>query len=220
MLLTMAVLVGMCSSGFAMQMMDWGWIQQKADHGDVEAMLTLAQQSKDPNQAETWYRRAANSGSSVAEFWMGQQYLPDGRFGDDVSQATQWFTQAANQGYYPAKEALSKLQGTQPTNPWDHIRGVPMGGGEPVDRADRLEMMAERGDVEAMYELGMMLFNGGAGSNHDERAAFVWFQKSANRGNSRAMHQLAQMYGRGIGVHMDINQARHWDMEARRHGGY
>ncbi len=220
MLLAVVLLVGVCSSGFAMQVMDWRWIEEKANHGDVEAMLTLAQQAQNPQLAEPWYRRAANANNPIAEFWMGQQYLPAGMFGDNRQQATDWFNRAALQGYYPAQEALSRINNTQPPHPWDHMRGIPMGGGEHPRREDRLERMAERGDVEAMYQLGMMLFNGGIGGRHDERAAFVWIQKAANRGNTQAMHQLATMYGRGIGVRQDLNLARHWDMEAHRYGGY
>ncbi len=217
MLLAVALLVCVSTSGFAMQMMDWNWIEQKAEHGDVAAMLTLAHQIQDQNQAAQWYRRAADQNNPEAEYWMGKQYM-GGNFGTNREEAIKWLSRAAMQGYPDAQQAMAELNAAEynPNNPGGTVMGVPNIGRDPMER---LLHMAERGDVEAMFRLGQKLFNGGAGSGHDERAAFMWFQKAANAGYTPAMHQLAQMYGRGIGVRQDTNKARYWDMMADRHGG-
>ncbi len=216
MVLAVALLVCVSTSGFAMQMMDWNWIQQKANQGDVEAIMTMAHATSNPAEAMEWYDKAAQRGNAEAAYWMGMQFLPGGSRGQDMAVATSWLEKAANEGYGPAREELQRLNPRQfdPNNSGGMVGGLP-GGRDPMER---LMYMAERGDVEAMFRLGQKLFNGGAGSGHDERAAFMWFQKAANAGYTPAMHQLAQMYGRGIGVRQDVSKARYWDMMADRHG--
>jgi len=60
---------------------------------------------------------------------------------------------------------------------------------------------AERGDVVAQYNLGMM-YADGRGVAQDDAQALTWFRKAADQGNAGAQDKLGFMYvnGRGRGA--------------------
>jgi TPR repeat protein len=69
--------------------------------------------------------------------------------------------------------------------------------------------LAELGDVEAQYNLGVM-FDEGAGVEQDLSAAATWFRKAAEQGFVDAQTNLGIMYYHGQGVRRDVAEAAHW----------
>lgn len=72
---------------------------------------------------------------------------------------------------------------------------------------------AAKGDAEAMYNLGMCYLRGN-GVPRDKRVATQWFEKSANKGNTKAMTRL------GIICNDDnrISEAIQWHEKATKKG--
>lgn len=65
--------------------------------------------AKDPSQAVSWFRRAADLGDAEGQAWLGWAY----RFGmgvaPDRTAAVYWLTKAAEQGFYPAQIDLGEI---------------------------------------------------------------------------------------------------------------
>src|SRR5436190_21100537 len=60
--------------------------------------------------------------------------------------------------------------------------------------------LANKGDAEAQYHVGMM-YNNGIGTQQDSRQAFAWFQKSAASDDPLGAYKLGCYYdGQGAGI--------------------
>jgi TPR repeat protein len=77
--------------------------------------------------------------------------------------------------------------------------------------------LAELGDVEAQYNLGVM-YDEGAGVEQDFAAAAAWYRKSAEQGFVDAQTNLGLMYYNGQGVARDHNEAARWFSKAASQG--
>jgi TPR repeat protein len=77
--------------------------------------------------------------------------------------------------------------------------------------------LAELGDVEAQYNLGVM-FDEGAGVAQDFAAAAAWYRKAAEQGFVDAQSNLGIMYYHGQGVDRDVAEAAHWFRRAASQG--
>jgi len=69
--------------------------------------------------------------------------------------------------------------------------------------------LAELGDAEAQYNLGVM-YDQGAGRPRDLAAAASWYRKAAEQGFMDAQTNLGIMYLDGLGVERDPLAAAHW----------
>jgi localization factor PodJL len=84
-------------------------------------------------------------------------------------------------------------------------------------------LAAEAGEVKAMHNLGVYLFEG-EGGPADATAAAVWFRRAAEAGLVESQYNLGLLYQSGSGVARDAGQARQWftraaargDVDARR----
>ena len=77
--------------------------------------------------------------------------------------------------------------------------------------------LAELGDAEAQYNLGVM-YDEGAGRARDLAMAAQWYEKAAEQGLVDAQTNLGLMYMAGQGVSRNIDQARHWLERAAKQG--
>jgi hypothetical protein len=69
--------------------------------------------------------------------------------------------------------------------------------------------LAELGDAEAQYNLGVM-FDEGASVDQDLGKAAAWYRKAAEQGFMDAQANLGMMYYRGEGVASDSTEATKW----------
>lgn len=69
--------------------------------------------------------------------------------------------------------------------------------------------LAANGQVDAQYNLGMVLLHGD-GIAQDHAKAMEWFRRAAEQGDKHAQFQLGGMYQRGEGVAADPQQAHRW----------
>src|SRR4029453_7482919 len=69
-----------------------------------------------------------------------------------------------------------------------------------ADTFNAMVALANKGDAEAQYHVGMM-YNNGIGTERDLRRAFEWFQKSAASNDPLGASNLGCYYdGQGAGI--------------------
>ena len=69
--------------------------------------------------------------------------------------------------------------------------------------------LADQGNVDAQYKLGVMFANG-EGVKQDYVQAVKWFRLAADHGHAGGQFNLGFMYGTGLGVPQDDVQAVKW----------
>ena len=69
--------------------------------------------------------------------------------------------------------------------------------------------LAEQGNVDAQYNLGLM-YAKGKGVTQDYKEAVKWYLIAAEQGYAGAQHNLGNMYARGEGVTQDEVIAHMW----------
>lgn len=80
----------------------------------------------------------------------------------------------------------------------------------PTSYCEELVTLAENGNEEAEYKLGMCYYGDGLGVSQDYSKALKWFTRAAEHGNADAALCLVVMYGEGKGVSKDISTAIKW----------
>ncbi len=83
--------------------------------------------------------------------------------------------------------------------------------------AKELRPLAERGDAEAQYRVGLM-HEFGKGFPQDKAQGIAWFRKAAAQGHSAAQQELGVIYSTGDGVAQDDAQAAAWFRKAADQG--
>src|ERR1700709_2201179 len=69
-----------------------------------------------------------------------------------------------------------------------------------ADTFNAMMALANKGNAEAQYHVGMM-HNNGIGTQQDPRQAFEWFQKSTASGDPLGAYKLGCYYdGQGVGI--------------------
>ncbi len=74
----------------------------------------------------------------------------------------------------------------------------------------KLIQLANQGDVEAQYFLGVAYDLGVEGVPQDDVQAVKWYRLAADQGYAEAQSKLGLMYQRGQGVPQDYVQAHMW----------
>lgn len=77
--------------------------------------------------------------------------------------------------------------------------------------------LAEGGDREAQYRLGMM-YQDGRGVSFDMVQAAHWQKRAGEAGHGRAQYLLGNMYATGAGVEEDALEAFRWYLRAAESG--
>lgn len=77
--------------------------------------------------------------------------------------------------------------------------------------------IAEKGDANAQYNLGLM-YARGQGLSRDYAEAAKWYRKAAEQGNTNAQYNLGVMYANGEGVPQDQSAALNWFKKAAEQG--
>jgi len=81
--------------------------------------------------------------------------------------------------------------------------------GDYVGAAKEWRPLAEQGDPEAQYNLGLLYLDG-HGVPQSSAEAANWFRRAAEQDYTQAQHNLGAMYGSGQGVKRDYVQAYKW----------
>ena len=81
----------------------------------------------------------------------------------------------------------------------------------------KLNRLAEQGNAEAQYRLGLM-YDMGEDIDQDYGKAFEWYEKSANQGLASSQSKLGSMYRYGKGVEVNHAKASEWYWKAYEQG--
>jgi len=148
-----------------------------------------------------WYTRAAQQGSMLAQYWLGEIYF-SGISNDGVSDypaAKKWFTLAAQQGQGLAQLRLAYL------NAEAHYKGLKTNYRE----AEKwFTKAAEQNAGDAQFRLGNFYHN--YKNPREPKKAVYWLTRAAEGGNRLAMFDLCQMINKGEGTPKDPAQALVW----------
>jgi uncharacterized protein len=79
--------------------------------------------------------------------------------------------------------------------------------------------LAELGDAEAQFNLGVM-YDEGAGLDQDYAIAARWYRKAADQGFVDAQTNLGMMYYEGQGIPRDLAAAAEWFRRAASQGDH
>jgi TPR repeat protein len=74
---------------------------------------------------------------------------------------------------------------------------------------EKFKAVAEHGNAEAQFNLGVM-YRQGQGVAQDDKQAVEWWTKAAEQGHTEAQDNLGLRYARGQGVPQDWVQAYKW----------
>lgn len=217
-----------CAQSFGAK--DWstalGLCTRDAQAGDNSAQRSLGVMymqgngvSRDPAQAFTWFKKAADGGNRDAAYQLALMYESGRGVPRDATQATAWYRKAALLGDVDAevKVGMAYENGTgvdasmdqgvlwyrkaaEEGSAWAQNRlGWLYGMGKGVTRDDTQAMRyfrqaADQGDPQAEFNVGFMYANG-RGATRDDAQAVTWYRKAAAQGYADAQKELKQ---RGI----------------------
>jgi TPR repeat protein/DNA-binding XRE family transcriptional regulator len=142
-----------------------------ARRGDPRAMYELAQlfrKNGRPDEAERWFRRAAEAGHPGALFNLGNLAYEDRRH----REAEHWLTEAADAGHPIAPYVLAKLLRIE----------------HPQLAEQWLRRAADAGNRDAMYDLWLL-----HKEDPDPGQAEQWLRRAANYGHRRALSDLSDL---------------------------
>ncbi len=128
----------------------------------------------DDEQAELWFRRAAETGHDFSQYALGKLLQSQKR----MEEAMSWYKKAAAQGNTWAAYRLGKL----------YLEGTDV----PKDTAKAVEYLtnaAQEGNQYAQYTLGKLYLTG-EDVARDQAQSYRWFWASASQGNEYAQFFL------------------------------
>ena len=87
----------------------------------------------------------------------------------------------------------------------------------PAKSFEELRKLADAGDAEAQWQMGLRYHNGD-GVPHDDAQAMQWFLRAAEQGHVTAQATLGAYYWAGRGVPEDLSKAYFWSAIANARG--
>ncbi|KAJ3681662.1 hypothetical protein LUZ60_014235 [Juncus effusus] len=115
----------------------------------------------------------------------------------------------------PVVETVRLHSGTE-----ENRKALRKSRGEDDEDFQITEYQAVRGNGVAMYNLGFLYYYGLRGLRRDHSKARHWFLKSVEKGDTRALELLGEIYARGAGVERNYTKAFEWLSLAAREGYY
>jgi uncharacterized protein len=151
--------------------------------------------NKQPAEAVSAYRKAADKGSTSAMVELGVMFGTGAGVPKDEAQASKLFERAAEAGNPRGVTNLAAISRT---------------GGAPTDPVKSRAMLmraAEKNSAEAQYQLGLM-FADGVGGPQDDVAARSLFEKAAAQDHPGALERMGEFAQSGRGGPQDSTAAK------------
>jgi hypothetical protein len=86
-----------------------------------------------------------------------------------------------------------------------------------ADPIQELKGKADKGNAQAMFELGLR-YHKGDGVEKDDKAALEWHQKAAAKDHTKSEVQLGYLHAHGFGTKLDFVEAAKWYRKAAAKG--
>jgi len=154
---------------------------------------------KNPQQAFTWIKKAADTGFLPAQFQLGQLYLAGTGTPKDSGKAVAAFQALAQRGVPAAMFYVCAMTGTT----------------KKQEAREWCKKAAGAGNRMAMYQLGTIYLTGD-GVPRNETEARRWYARAAALGEPNSMFWLGMLDERGIAGPQNSQQAARWVMKALR----
>ncbi|CAO3613785.1 unnamed protein product [Mucor hiemalis] len=155
---------------------------------------------RNTKEAMQYFQRAADGGSTDAEFFIGKMYQLGDGVALDSKQAFHWFFKAANNGHVEAKYQV----------------GLYYEDGAIKDK--ELAFIWFKEAAEGGHEAAQLKLGNWYSDTMDYANAFYWLKQAATN-NDEAMLLIGEMYLNGSGVACDENEALRWFQKAYTHSG-
>jgi len=148
------------------------WVSAQAQ---TYEQSVVAYKHKDYRTAFAGFKKPAEQGDAVAQYFLGRMYDTGRGVPKDEKQAVAWFRKAAEQGDPDAQFSLALM--------YEDGQGVPK---DEQQAAAWYRKAAEQGDADAQYFLGRMYENG-QGVPKDEELAYFWWLLASAQGYQLAV---------------------------------
>lgn len=206
------------------------WFERAAAQQQPDALLILARKAA-PEEAFSFYQRAANAGSAPAQLWLGQAYLAGEKVVQDLALGRYWLELAAGNGSHEAEYQLS-LQQSDAAAREHWLTRAAEGGlsqaqlalaqwqqerGDLVTARQNFALAAAQGDVDARYAYGEML-RLGLGGKEDYVQALKQYRLAANAQHRIAQYRMGIMREQGLGAPRNRVHAYAWYLLAATDG--
>ena len=190
------------------------WWRRAADAGHPLAQQNFATAylrgelglPKDPQEALTLFKLAAEQGQGVSQKELGLMYEMGNGTAKNLETAAYWYTLAAKHGISEAQHNLGIM--------YSEGKGV----AQNHEEAARLyRLAADQGYQHAQHTLGWM-YRLGQGVSASNARAFRWFRLAAEKNHPPAQQALSQMYYDGAGVAQNFAEAMRLARLSARNG--
>lgn len=212
------------------------WFTKAAETGSTTAMnklgmIYLSDKSayKDPQKAFAWLSKAASQGDGESQLKLADLYAKGVGTSQNMQLAEKWRKKAmamgfksseANLGLEVSEHNLEYFKNSAAQGNRDAMYNLAMYylGTEDTTISQAiywLQKAAEAGSTESMSVLGGIY---ASEKFKNEKEAFAWFTKAANKGVGFAKLELARCYALGIGTSQNLEQATKWLKSATAQG--
>ena len=163
---------------------------------------------QDKTEAIKWYKKAADSGDTEAEWHLAVKYdLGDG-VDADKHKAFQLYLKVANAPKLFGSIVQAGVAESQRNLGYLYRDGDGIGK-DTQESFKWFQKSAENGDDHSQYELGKA-YQTGNGVLQDKQEAFNWYLKAANQGNKSAQREMGSIYGDNLGSSQNRIEAYKW----------
>ena len=158
-------------------------------------------------EAVKWYKRAAERGSSYAQYRLGEIYYPHItnefiNIESSIEMSFNWYKNSAEQGYAKAQYKLAQFYAKGEYVEQSYLSAIEL-----------YRKSANQGYAKAQYELALF-YEYGNGVRLSFEEACRWFRKAAIQGDKDAQYQLGVCYDYGKGVEQSFDEAIKWYKKA------
>lgn len=153
----------------------------------------------DKEEAEHWYRRAAEQGHMLAQYELAETYFTGDGFATDYPESKKWYRKAAEQGHGPSQLRMAFLSAEA------HFKGVT------VDMAEAEQWFmkaAEQNAGDAQFRLGNFYLH--YKQPPDPAKALIWLKRAAEGGHRVAMFDLGRLLLSGRGIPRNEKLGMEW----------
>jgi TPR repeat protein len=205
-------------------------LKTRAESGDIEAQLRLAEAYEDGNGVQqsdelavAWYHRAAEHGNAAAQNNLGLMYSTGRGVEKNKEEAVRWYRKAARQLYSNAMFNLGTAYyngdgvSIDDASAYAWFLLAQQAGSQPA--ADAVKRMGSEirhfQKVEAFARIGSM-HEKGEDLGQDYLEAAKWYRRAAEEGDAPSRVRLANILVQHLGRAADYEEARHWCEEAAK----
>lgn len=183
------------------------WYQKSADQGNPQAECRIAMMyasEKNYKAAFPWLHKSAKQNNAKAQFSIGLMYKNGLGVEKNSAEALKWIRKAAENNSADACFELAWIY--QDGNLVEH------------DNEEYIKWIGKYADLSGQqYAFALEYEHGNEYLKQNYTEAYKWYDKAAEKGDSRAMYKLGVFFYNGLGVAKDVSKAKtYWEKAASK----